>query len=394
MDTEQTADLLKKERERTDESLVTERGRSDESLSTLRNRAKQETDQQIKQDRKMADADRAESRMDRDVTRSTTVLDRDGEHTVIDGLVIEERRRNDGTMKAERNLMDAAMVKERASFETAVLESLRSERERTDENLSIEREQSDSEVTRNGILFVSEVKRHTQTKAALTTRDELLAIVSHDLRNPIGAIQSCASMLLEDSEPLTREKDLRVWMEFIKRNAETSLRLIGDLLDMERIAQGALSIEIKPQDLNLMIQECAQSFSYQAGAKAILLRALPSAVTELVSCDRDRIMQVLSNLMGNALKFTPEGGSVTIKLEQRFSETLISISDTGPGIPEDKLAHIFERFTQILNKDRRGLGLGLYISKTLMEAHKGSIAVTSIQGQGSTFTISLPRMAV
>ncbi len=111
----------------------------------------------------------------------------------------------------------------------------------------------------------------------------------------------------------------------------------------------------------------------------------------LINCDRDRVAQILSNLIGNALKFTPEGSSITVATEESSVEIKVSISDTGPGIPEDQKNHIFERFAQIGNKNRTGLGLGLYISKTLVESHGGTIWVTSAVGKGSTFYFTLPK---
>ena len=110
-------------------------------------------------------------------------------------------------------------------------------------------------------------------------------------------------------------------------------------------------------------------------------------------CDGDRISQVLSNLLGNALKFTPQDGTISLGVLKTKEGIEISISDTGPGIPDDQMVKIFSRFTQINNKDRSGLGLGLYISKMLIEAHQGRIWVTSVPANGSTFTFILPELA-
>ena len=232
---------------------------------------------------------------------------------------------------------------------------------------------------------------HTKTKASLTTRDEFLAIVSHDLRNPIGAISSCMEMLLEESVERKIDKETRSWIELAKRNADSSLRLINDILDMERIAEGKLELEVTRCDIGKLIKETMDSFVHAAAAKNVLLRCVPTVITETLDCDRDRLVQVLSNLIGNALKFTPEGGKIVLKAEGAAADVTISVRDTGIGIHDEKKDQIFEKFTQLGSKDRRGLGLGLHISKMLVEAHGGKLWVESKLGEGSLFSIKLPR---
>lgn len=268
---------------------------------------------------------------------------------------------------------------------------LEQERELTDQNLKVERTRTDSEVHQATNLLSDEIAEHSKTKISLTTRDEFVAIVSHDLRNPIGAASSCAEMLLED--PAYQGMDVKVknWIEFIKRNVDTSLRLIGDLLDVERMAQGKFELKPEKHNIGQITRETIESFAATASAKNILLRALPSDIAGDIVCDRDRIMQILSNLISNALKFTPDGGSVTIKAKTSEAEVQISVTDTGPGIPEEKLEQIFERFTQLGSNDRKGLGLGLYISKMLVEAHNGRLWIQSKTGEGSTFFFTIPK---
>lgn len=127
-------------------------------------------------------------------------------------------------------------------------------------------------------------------------------------------------------------------------------------------------------------------------AKGVLLKTALNSHSELVFCDKDRISQVLSNLIGNALKFTPTGGEVCVAVVENEEHIEVSVADNGPGIPDDQKNRIFERFAQLGNKDRSGIGLGLYISNSLIESHQGKLWVDSILGEGSKFTFALPRM--
>ena len=265
-------------------------------------------------------------------------------------------------------------------------------REATDKNLLNERTQTDSDAVHSSGLLAAEKVAHTSTRAALTTREEFIAIVSHDLRNPIGAISSCAEMLLADTLHESAVDELKHWIVFMKRNADTSLRLIGDILDMERIAEGQLGLHLSEYNLSRLIKETVENNSQMALAKSILLRASPTMAPDTFSFDKDRVAQVLSNLVSNALKFTSEGGSVVIDLQDKGSEVQVSVKDTGPGIAQDKQLRIFERFAQIQNKDRRGLGLGLYISKMFVELHQGKLWVESELGKGSVFYFTLPKI--
>jgi signal transduction histidine kinase len=180
------------------------------------------------------------------------------------------------------------------------------------------------------------------------------------------------------------------WIEMIRRNAADSLRLINDILDMERVSQGNLEMRFADTDLSKLIEQSTERFVHVAQAKNIKLISECSKDLSMVHCDQDRITQVLSNLIGNSIKFTPEDGSVTLTIQKNKSEFQISICDTGPGIADDKKLTIFNRFAQLHNKDRQGLGLGLYISKMFVEAHHGKLWVTSSIGHGSTFHFTLP----
>jgi signal transduction histidine kinase len=179
----------------------------------------------------------------------------------------------------------------------------------------------------------------------------------------------------------------------IKRSAGEMLRLIEDLLDIERIATGKLVLHYEKHDVCEIINEVVRDFKGDAAAKEITLTAKPEAGCDDVICDRSRVQQVLSNLIGNAIKFTPAKGQICVSCARTGPEgkdVQVSVSDTGPGIATEKIESIFQRFSQINSQDRRGIGLGLYIAKMMVEEHPGRIWVDSKLGEGSTFHFTLP----
>jgi signal transduction histidine kinase len=383
------------ERGQTDTSLVSERGKTDDSFAGHRRQTELETDRRVQHDRQGADIARAQSRESTDATtdlgragRSKFQKNRTNDEMTADNTLHDQRVRDDAAVTSERSLMDAALVSERAHNDVESARFLQRERKEADRNLLRERTRTDSEALLSSNLLTSELSSHKATKLALTSRDEFLAIVSHDLRNPIGAILSYADLLLEEFPRTNNEA--RSWAEVIKRNAETSLRLISDILDMERFAEGKLNMKFAARDIDALIRETIESFLHIAAEKKITLHMTPSENHRLVSCDRDRIGQVLANLIGNALKFTPANGTITVESSQTANEAKVSVTDTGAGIPNEQKKRIFDRYTQLGNKDRQGLGLGLYISNMLVDAHQGKISVISAKGKGSVFSFIIP----
>jgi signal transduction histidine kinase len=167
-------------------------------------------------------------------------------------------------------------------------------------------------------------------------------------------------------------------------------RLIGDLLDASTIEAGRLSLETAVQPVDQIVRDALEALEAPAAQKQVKLET--SGACELgVFCDRGRMLQVFSNIVGNAIKFTPEGGSIMIRVEPRESEVWFFITDTGPGIPEDQLPRLFDRFWQAKRTARLGTGLGLTIAKGIIEAQDGRIGVESQLGVGSTFFFTLPR---
>jgi len=221
-------------------------------------------------------------------------------------------------------------------------------------------------------------------------KDEFLAIISHELRTPLGAILTWTRMLRRPNvEAATLERGIDV----IERNAKAQAQLVGDLLDMSRIITGKLRLELQPIDMRTVVKAALDSLAPAAQAKAIEItsRVPPSAVP--VIGDPERLQQILGNLLGNAVKFTPKSGRVTMSLERSDTEVEISVSDTGKGISPAFLPHVFDRFRQADSSTTRshgGLGLGLAIVRKLALLHGGGVRADSPgEGLGATFTVTL-----
>jgi signal transduction histidine kinase len=167
-------------------------------------------------------------------------------------------------------------------------------------------------------------------------------------------------------------------------------RLIGDLVDIASIDAGKLAVTPATQDLSILIAEAADTFRATASAKGVSLGTRIDAAPLLAAFDHHRILQVLANLISNSLKFTPQGGIITISGEREAGNVRVSVRDTGSGIPGEALGRIFDRFSQVGKNDHRGLGLGLYISRCIVEAHGGRIWAESQPGAGSILCFTLP----
>jgi signal transduction histidine kinase len=388
------SNLDKNERQLTDESLSLERDKTNQSLLKEKDSAEKVTDESVIEKRIEADqtrlANRIEADSSREVEREIKNISRTDFKKIDDKIIFEERKGADEIVALERARVDAAFDQEREDKNKIEMQFLASERKQTDQNLRGERQKADSKMSEVAGLLNNEAVAHSQTKNALTTREEFLAVVSHDLKNPIGAIFSCGEMLLQESSKKELDPDVKRWITFIKRNADTALRLIKDLLEMERIAQGKLELKLEACSISLLVNESVESLNHSAGAKNIDIRVIQKDLNLKTVCDRDRINQILMNLIGNAIKFTPPKGSIIVDVYLADDQVNVSVKDTGCGIPQEKMAHIFDRFAQIGSVDRTGLGLGLYISKMLVEAHHGKIQIESQFGVGSTFYFSLP----
>ena len=250
-------------------------------------------------------------------------------------------------------------------------------------------EQRDAARERERLLEKERIA-HAKALEAVRSRDQVLSIVSHDLRNPIGTITMAASFLLEivpDEEGRATE---RRQLEVIRRAAGTMNRMIGDLLDVTRIESGRLSVERAPTDVNVVLDEAMGLHRPLAEAAKVSLESEAAEGLPRMCADRYRLAQILSNLIGNAIKFTPRDGRVTVSVVREPGGILWRVSDTGQGIPADELPHLFDRFWQAKRTDRRGLGLGLVIVEGLVKAHGGGIHVASEPGRGTTVSFTIP----
>jgi PAS domain S-box-containing protein len=238
-------------------------------------------------------------------------------------------------------------------------------------------------------------KARDEAEEANRAKDYFLAIVSHELRSPLNAILGWAKILLtKEVDEVTRKSAL----ETIERSAKSQAKLIEDLVDSSRIASGKLRLELCPVNLQEIVQNVFDSQKPAADSKQIQLELISNTESAQIYGDSVRLQQVFTNLLTNALKFTPEGGNVLINFESDSKIATISIQDNGQGISPESLPGIFKQFAQAdeqVTRDKSGLGLGLAIVKTLVEKHSGNIKAESAGlGQGAKFTVTLPLLAV
>ena len=218
-------------------------------------------------------------------------------------------------------------------------------------------------------------------------RAEVLGIVAHDLRNPLSLIVTTTELLMEeDLAPAQRQQVL----DIARRAGKRMNRLIEDLLDTVQLESGRLSLVLEDVDVAAIFRQSEESFRPLAARRDISLVPVPPEEGLRVRADAFRLSQALGNLLGNAIKFTPEGGEVTFRADRVGREVVFSVSDTGPGIPPEQMEHLFEQFWQARKNDKRGVGLGLTIVKGIVEAHGGRIWCRSNPGAGSTFSFALP----
>jgi PAS domain S-box-containing protein len=245
-------------------------------------------------------------------------------------------------------------------------------------------EHKEGELERERLLALEQAAR-AQAERATKARDEVLAIVAHDLRNPIQTISMCASVLTQAADQDNRQRLAGI----IERSTGEMERLISDLLDVARIESGTFSILKERVDVGALLADAVEQFEPQALVRRV---SLASDVGEVVPvmADRLRLLQVLSNLLDNAVKFTPEGGSIRVRGRAIDGAVQISVEDSGKGISAENLPHIFDRFWQANRASRAGAGLGLAICKGIVEAHGGRIWATSIAGSGTSIHITLP----
>ncbi len=239
-------------------------------------------------------------------------------------------------------------------------------------------------------LLHAERLARAEAEAKMTAREEILAIVSHDLGNPITAASTGAALLLRRGLA-TADDAVQKQAAMVQRALERMHRLVNDLVDASRIEGGRLVLDQQMHEACEMVRQAIDVILPIAGAKSQQLSCSLPDHPITVTCDRDRIYQVLSNLLGNGSKFAPEGGVISASLAERSGEIEFAIKDSGPGIGSEDVPHIFDRYWQAAGRRRMGLGLGLAIAKGIVQAHGGRIWVDSQPGSGSTFHFTLPK---
>ena len=249
----------------------------------------------------------------------------------------------------------------------------------------------------NMVLTVHDITQLKQAEKQLTLAKEkaenadlskstFLANMSHEIRTPLNAITGFAEVLASANT----EEEKAQYQEIIKMNADLLLQLVNDILDMSKIEAGTLEFVYTKVDINLLLSDLRQLFQMRVNdaGKNIRIIAEPSLPSCSIETDRNRVAQVLSNFTTNAIKFTQEG-TISIGYEARDTELYFYVTDSGAGIPADKLPEVFGRFVK-LNKDKKGTGLGLSISKTIVNKLEGQIGADSVEGKGSTFWFTIP----
>jgi PAS domain S-box-containing protein len=244
------------------------------------------------------------------------------------------------------------------------------------------------ELLRRFRVALTQVRLYREAQEANRLKDEFLATLSHELRTPLNAVLGWARILR--SRPLDDKAAHAV--RVIERNAEAQARLIEDVLDVSRIITGKLTLEVEPIHLPVVVAAALDSIRPAANARGVRLAETIEPVP-LVSGDAHRLQQVIWNLLSNAVKFTGAGGSVVVGLRRRADTVELTVSDTGVGIRREALPFVFDRFRQAdpsTTRSQTGLGLGLAIVRHLVELHGGTVAVESVEGQGTTFAVCLP----
>jgi signal transduction histidine kinase len=224
---------------------------------------------------------------------------------------------------------------------------------------------------------------------ASRAREDMLAVVAHDLRNPLNVMMMTTQVIAE-TEPTGERRDQLIGV--MLRAAHRMNRLIDDLLDVVRQESGKMRLDFGEFSVESLLALTTEAFQPTAAENGISLVVEPTPPGLAVRGDSERVMQVMTNLVGNAMKFVPRGGKVDVKCERSGADAICSVADSGPGIPPEDLGRLFEKFWQRRRTDKRGVGLGLAIARGIVEAHGGHIWAESTLGAGSTFFFTLPAL--
>ena len=254
----------------------------------------------------------------------------------------------------------------------------------TDADLPLARE-----IAHHAALAIQGAGLYRTAQTAIRARDTMLAVVSHDLRNYLSTI-SMGALLLSDAGPSGERRAERKQIDAIQRSAKQMNQLIDSLRDATMIETGHFTIEPTTENVALLVEEAVKILEPQTDVRSVRLKVQLEDPSSTVHCDRARVLQIIANLVGNAIKFTPKGGEICIAAKAARDGVCFSVSDTGSGIPSRELAHVFDQHWAARPGTRNGTGLGLFIAKGIAQAHGGSIWVESQVGVGSTFHFTLP----
>jgi PAS domain S-box-containing protein len=246
------------------------------------------------------------------------------------------------------------------------------------------------EVARRAALAVENARLYEQARAAVRARDEVVAVVSHDLRNPLNAVLIAATVLAEYGDASRLSERDRKQVEIIRRSVEQMTTLAQDLLEVSSLESGSVEMNPRPCAPSVLVCAADDMFRPIAEEKGVALVVGDAADVPPAHADYGRMLQVFGNLVANAIKFTPMGGTVEVGAERAVDYVRFWVRDTGPGIEREHLPRLFDRFWQARRGGKAGAGLGLAIARSIVEAHGGQIWAESTPGEGSTFHFTLP----
>jgi signal transduction histidine kinase len=235
-------------------------------------------------------------------------------------------------------------------------------------------------------------KKNVELEGLVKLKNEFLGMAAHDLRNPIGGVERLAEMLLEETQGVLGTEHLEL-LELIRSAAADMRSLVESFLDASRIDAGKLTLEVVAADLVSLLQRRVALIRFAAEKKSIALELRTSEPRLVLAMDPPKLAQVVDNLLGNAIKFSPAGSRVTIALAVDGDHAVVSVSDEGPGLKKEDIALLYRPFSTASARGTRGepsIGLGLAIAKKIVDVHGGRISVRSEPGQGATFEVALP----
>ena len=310
--------------------------------------------------------------------------------SLLEAAARDEEHRRIITALGLTSYMSVPLLAGSRAFGAITFVTAESGREYTDADLQFARE-----IAARASLAVQNARAFAQANDANRLKDEFLATLSHELRTPLNAVLGYARMLRQGSVPSER---IQPALEVVERNATGLKQIIEDVLDVSRIVTGRLRLNVDTVDLPSLLHEACAAVMPAADAKRVRVETIIDPLHATVSGDPDRLLQIAWNLLANAIKFTPRGGKVQVRLARVNSHVEISVSDTGQGIAPEFLPYVFDRFRQgdaTFTREHGGLGLGLAIARQLAELHGGTMhAASEGLGKGATFTLKLPLMIV